>query len=146
MSKVMRQMPRQVGREAVECGEAALEAASDETCGPRRVTQDTGSALLEAALTKENLQKAFKRVRANKGAAGVDGLDINQTIEHLKSAWPAIKKQLLTGVVPACSGAQGDDPQTRWRRARARHRDGDGSVDPASTATSAATHTGCQLQ
>ena len=97
MSKVMRQMPTRVGREAQGRGEAAPEAASDEACGPRHSTQDTGSALLEAALTKENLQTALKRVRANKGAAGVDGLDINQTIEHLKSAWPAIKKQLLTG-------------------------------------------------
>ena len=78
MSKVMRQMPMQVGREAVGCGETAPEAASDETCGPRHDTQGTGSALLKDALTKGNLQRALKRVRANKGAAGVDGLDINQ--------------------------------------------------------------------
>ena len=29
--------------------------------------------------TRENLRQAWKRVKANKGAAGVDGLDINQT-------------------------------------------------------------------
>jgi len=97
MPKVMRQMPTQVGREAVGRGETAREAASDETCDPPHATQDTGSALLQAALTKENLQSALKRVRANKGAAGVDGLDINQTVEHLRSAWPAIKEQLLAG-------------------------------------------------
>ena len=97
MPKVMRQMPTQVGREAQGCGEAVPDAASDETCDPRHATQDTGSALVQAALTKENLQRALKRVRANKGAAGVDGLDINQTVEHLTSAWPAIKEQLLAG-------------------------------------------------
>ena len=97
MPKVMRQMPTQVGREAVGRGEAASDASSDETCGPRHATQDTGSALLQAALTKENLHRALKRVRANKGAAGVDGMDINQTVEHIKSAWPAIKAQLLAG-------------------------------------------------
>ena len=90
MPKVMRQMPPQVGREAQGCGEAALEASSDETCDPRHATQGTGtgSALLQAALTRENLQKVFKRARANKGAAGVDGLDRDPTAKHLASAWP----------------------------------------------------------
>jgi group II intron reverse transcriptase/maturase len=36
-------------------------------------------------------------VRANKGAAGVDGLDIDQTAAHLRTAWPAIREQLLQG-------------------------------------------------
>jgi RNA-directed DNA polymerase len=36
-------------------------------------------------------------VRANKGAAGVDGLDIHQTVAHLVSAWLAIKEPLLAG-------------------------------------------------
>ncbi len=97
MLKVMRQMLTQVGRATKGGGEAAPEEVSDETCDPRPEPQDTGSVLLQAALTKENLQSALKRVRANKGAAGVDGLDINQSVEHLKSAWPAIKEQLLAG-------------------------------------------------
>ncbi len=57
----------------------------------------TGSALLQAALTRENLRRAFKRVRANKGAAGVDGLDIDQTARHLTTAWPGIREALLRG-------------------------------------------------
>ncbi len=97
MSKAMRQMPAQAGREAVARGEAARDAASDEACGPRRDTKGTGTALLQAALTRENLQRAFKRVRANKGAAGVDALDIDQTARHLVTAWPAIREQLLAG-------------------------------------------------
>jgi RNA-directed DNA polymerase len=36
-------------------------------------------------------------VRANKGAAGVDGLGIDQTARHLITAWPAIREQLLAG-------------------------------------------------
>jgi retron-type reverse transcriptase len=36
-------------------------------------------------------------VKANKGAAGVDGLDIAQTIEHLRTHWPQIRQQLLQG-------------------------------------------------
>ena len=57
---------------------------------------DTGG-LLEAALTRENLQAAWKRVKANKGAAGVDGLDIEQTQRLLQTSWPAIRQQLLAG-------------------------------------------------
>ncbi|OKS47003.1 group II intron reverse transcriptase/maturase, partial [Pseudomonas syringae pv. actinidiae] len=53
--------------------------------------------LLQAALTRDNLQLAFKQVRANKGAAGVDGLGIAETAEHLKTAWPGIRAQLLAG-------------------------------------------------
>ena len=36
-------------------------------------------------------------MRANKGAAGVDGLDIDQTATQLRTAWPAIRAQLLSG-------------------------------------------------
>ena len=66
---------------------------------------DTGSAkqlagtggLLEAALTRQNLQAAWKRVKANKGAAGVDGLSIEHTAELLRQRWPAIRQALLAG-------------------------------------------------
>ena len=53
--------------------------------------------LLEAALTQENLRRVLKRVRANKGAAGVDGLDINQTARLLVTEWPRIREELLRG-------------------------------------------------
>lgn len=43
------------------------------------------------------MQRAWKRVKANKGAAGVDGLDIVQTKEHLKHAWPEIRRRLMDG-------------------------------------------------
>jgi RNA-directed DNA polymerase len=97
MQKAQRQMPAKAGREAVGQGEAMLDAFSDEAICPRHATGNTGSALLQAALTKENLRRAFKRVRASKGAAGVDGLDINQTSQHLATAWPFIREQLLAG-------------------------------------------------
>jgi group II intron reverse transcriptase/maturase len=90
-------MSTAVERVGVVCGEAAGDPASEEPGCPRPGNEHTGSALLQAALTRENLQTALKRVRANKGAAGVDGLDIDQTARHLVTAWPAIREALLAG-------------------------------------------------
>ncbi len=98
MRRVLRQMPAQAGRPGVERGEAARGLDSGEARRPRHETGNTGPGLLLAALARENLQRAWKRVRANKGAAGADGLDIDQTAEHLRTAWPAIREQLLSGL------------------------------------------------
>lgn len=97
MQEAVRQMPALAGREARGQGEALADTSSDEVTSPRHATGDAGSVLLQAALTTENLRRAFKRVRANKGAAGVDGLDISQTASYLVTAWPHIREQLLLG-------------------------------------------------
>jgi group II intron reverse transcriptase/maturase len=97
MQQARRQMPASAGRVGVAHGEAGCDPASDEARCTRHDTEGTGSALLQAALTRENLRRAFKRVRANKGAAGVDGLDIDQTARQLVTAWPTLREQLLRG-------------------------------------------------
>jgi RNA-directed DNA polymerase len=40
---------------------------------------------------------AWKRVKANKGSAGVDGRTVQQTGEDLKTQWPDIRRGLLNG-------------------------------------------------
>ncbi len=97
MHQALRQKPARAGREGVADGEAVRELVCDEVCGPRHESENTGSALLAAALTRANLKRALKRVRANKGAAGVDGLDIDQTARQLATMWPEIREQLLKG-------------------------------------------------
>lgn len=97
MSNVMHQMPASAGRAIRKEGEALPRNASDETVLPRRGTEDAGRNLLEQAFARENMQRAWKRVKANKGSAGVDGLDIAQTAEHLVRVWPMLKQQLLAG-------------------------------------------------
>jgi len=70
----------------------------DEALAVRCDRDDSGGAcLLRQALTRENLVIAWKRVKANRGSAGVDGLSISDTIEHLKTDWPQIRADLLTG-------------------------------------------------
>jgi len=97
MSTVTHQMPALAGRVAEREGETLPNAISDETGLPRREPEDAGRNLLAQAFARENMQRAWKRVKANKGSAGVDGLDIAQTAEHLRWAWPELRQQLLSG-------------------------------------------------
>lgn len=97
MRQVGRQMLAQAGRIGATDGEARGVPISDEIGGPQHESGGTGSALLCAMLTRENLQQAWKRVKANKGAAGVDGLDIDQTARQLMNTWPEIREQLIQG-------------------------------------------------
>ena len=53
--------------------------------------------ILIQALDRHNMKRAWKRVKANKGAAGVDQLDIVQSGQHLKGAWAGLREQLLSG-------------------------------------------------
>ena len=97
MSKAMHQKPARVGRHAVSRGEAPRGACRDEACGSRHDTEDTGAGLLDAVLERANMQRAWRRVKANRGTAGVDGLDIDQTARQLKTEWPRIREALLQG-------------------------------------------------
>jgi RNA-directed DNA polymerase len=53
--------------------------------------------LMEEVCGRENCKQALKRVKANKGSAGVDGMTVQQLPEYLKQHWPAIREQLLSG-------------------------------------------------
>jgi len=60
-------------------------------------TSDSESLLMEQVVEPSNMQRAWSRVKSNKGTAGVDGLDIGQTAVYLKTQWPVIRQQLLAG-------------------------------------------------
>jgi len=64
-------------------------------CEPESPTQ-TGS-LMEEVCQRDNLWQALKRVQANKGAPGVDGMTVRMLPKHLKRHWPKIREQLLAG-------------------------------------------------
>jgi len=78
-------------------GEAQPESVSDEAPRPRHEAEDTGPGLLGAVLARANMQQAMKRVRSNRGAAGIDGLGIDETAERLVWEWPSLREQLLRG-------------------------------------------------
>ena len=49
---------------------------------------------LERALEQENIPKAIRAVKANRGAAGVDGMQVGELEAHLQKHWEAIKTKL----------------------------------------------------
>jgi RNA-directed DNA polymerase len=53
--------------------------------------------LMEEVCQRENLEIAWKRVRENKGSAGVDGMTIEQAVFYLREHWLEIWEQLLSG-------------------------------------------------
>jgi RNA-directed DNA polymerase len=53
--------------------------------------------LMEEVCERENLKEALRRVKANKGSAGVDGMTVGEITDYLKQHWPAIREQLLNG-------------------------------------------------
>lgn len=97
MRRALRQKSAPAERLGKGQGEALPVPNSDEALRPRHETEDTGPGLLLAVLARENMQQAWKRVRANKGAAGIDGLGIDETAERLMWEWPVIREQLLRG-------------------------------------------------
>src|ERR1022692_1240141 len=53
--------------------------------------------LMEEVVERENVKEALRRVKANKGSPGVDGMTVQQLPGHLKEHWPIIREQLLSG-------------------------------------------------
>src|SRR5689334_23670831 len=53
--------------------------------------------LMAQVISKENMSLAYKRVVSNKGAAGVDGMEVEQLGSYLKAQWGRIKEQLEKG-------------------------------------------------
>ena len=68
------------------------------TIAPRPSENPTEQVrLMEIILERENMRRALKRVRRNKGAPGVDGMTVEQLPGYLKRHWPKIKQALLDG-------------------------------------------------
>jgi RNA-directed DNA polymerase len=55
---------------------------------------------MEEVCGRENCQQALRRVKANKGSPGIDGMKVSELPGYLKQHWPALREQLLSGTYP----------------------------------------------
>jgi RNA-directed DNA polymerase len=62
--------------------------------GPERSGDDD---LMLQVVERSNLARALKRVRQNRGSAGIDGMTVDELVPYLREHWSAIRTQLLTG-------------------------------------------------
>jgi len=53
--------------------------------------------LMEAVVERGNMTAALRRVEGNKGAAGVDGMTVEELRPYLREHWPRIREELLKG-------------------------------------------------
>jgi RNA-directed DNA polymerase len=53
--------------------------------------------LMEEVCGRENCQQALRRVKANKGSPGIDGMKVAELPSYLKQHWPAFREQLRNG-------------------------------------------------
>ena len=80
--------------EAREAGREETESLAA-THGPQ--SPASTNRLMEEVCEQENLREAWRRVKANQGSAGVDGITIGGLSDYLKQHGPAIREQLLNG-------------------------------------------------
>jgi len=84
--KLRRGLVVEMGAEGSQAHPATGENAVDKTM-----------ELLDKVLQRENMLRALARVEQNKGAAGVDGMTVDELRAHLREHWPRIQEELLSG-------------------------------------------------
>jgi RNA-directed DNA polymerase len=84
-----------------DCGSEtpAVDREGTEAPRVRRETENPAGnqRLMEEVCKRENRRAALKRVRANQGSPGIDGMTVEELPEYLEQHWPAIREQLLSG-------------------------------------------------
>ena len=87
-----------------------------------RIWKERDSAepdILGKILEKDNLNRAYKRVKANKGAPGVDGMTIEAALPWLREHNHELTERIRKGKIHPVSRQTGGDPEAGRRDAKA---------------------------
>ena len=72
-------------------------AGASNLTAKRDDSRQKSQKLMEAVVERENMFRALRRVEANKGSSGVDGVSVDALRASLREHWPRIKEELLEG-------------------------------------------------
>src|SRR5712671_6369132 len=100
MSGMRQKIQHSLALEPVDQGETPVSGyEGTEPFVAKPISESPASAeqLMEEVCDRENLVRAWKRVRQNKGGPGVDGMTIDDAKDYLREHWPSIRSQLLAG-------------------------------------------------
>jgi RNA-directed DNA polymerase len=75
----------------------AAQASGSNFPGRKAQTGPKQPDLIERMLERGNMLKALQAVEANRGAAGVDGMEVKQLRVYLREHWVEIREQILSG-------------------------------------------------
>ncbi len=53
--------------------------------------------LMERIVDDGNMERAWEKVKANRGAPGPDGVTLDEFFETFRQLWPKVRRQLLEG-------------------------------------------------
>jgi len=85
--------PRRIGDGIAERTGLARQACA----GPDEQGGIGASLLMEEVVSRENLWLAYRRVKRNQGAPGVDGMTVDDLMAYCREHWSGIREQLLSG-------------------------------------------------
>ena len=87
-------------------------------------------SLMDKVYAPATLAVAWTKVRANQGAAGVDGQSVERFAAKAELYLAELADGAAGGQLPAAGGETGRDPEGRWQDATAGHSDGQGPHRP----------------
>ena len=94
----MEQKIQQLALDFVQEGEAHTDGAQGtQSWAARSERRTLAQSLMEAVVEPRNMRLALKRVKANKGSGGVDGMSVNDLPAYLAEHWLEIRSSLLEG-------------------------------------------------
>lgn len=93
-------------------GESPSEQRSGEASSATSGTERSGSDhLMEMVVERGNLKMALKRVKANKGSPGIDGMTVEDLPAYLRENWDRLRAELLDGSYQAQPVRQQEIPK-----------------------------------